>query len=120
MSGLIRTKAKNNIFCSHSMNTTKGIPMKQYSTIVQDLKKKNIYIYGKGILPSTIVNKVQSFNEKLNGLRDICKSNYKNVTAIQKAQIKMEQSGREPNVPGWRIIGDLVMGVAWQHMSEKA
>lgn len=40
MSGLIRTEAKNNIFCWHSMKTIKGIPLKIYSTNTQDRNRK--------------------------------------------------------------------------------
>lgn len=40
MSGLIRTEAKNNIFCWHSVKTIKGIPLKIYSTNTKDRNRK--------------------------------------------------------------------------------
>lgn len=54
MSGLIRTEAKNNIFCWCSLTTTKGIPLQLYSTNMQYVQNNGRV---KGILPNRILNK---------------------------------------------------------------
>lgn len=55
------------------MKTTKGIPLKLYSTNMKDLKKNNNNM--KRILPNGILNQAaaHSFDELVNGLDNTCK-----------------------------------------------
>lgn len=74
MSGLIRTEAKNNIFCLRLMRATRGIPLKLCSVNMQDLKTlKKRYKRNSAQQDLEKAAAINAFDEKLNSFYDGCK-----------------------------------------------